>query len=425
MKASVVFFLSALCAVGEVRTMTLKQALDTALAQNPEVILARLDQQKARDHVVEARDPFVPKVFAGSGMAWTNGFPMSIDGAAPAIFQAKTNMALFDRPQSFLVSRANEGIRNAEIGVAAQQEEVAYRVASLYLDAEQASLSLGAAERQLDNFARVQELTQARLDEGRVLPLELKKAQLAVIKARQRIEQLNSDLISAETALALALGMAPDDRVRPSPETREPLAVTDSEERIVENALEGNRDLRRLESELQMKTLEIRSHQSERLPKVNLIAQYALFGKYNNYQDYFLKFKRSNWELGASIEVPLIVGRAAGAQASQAEADAAKLRVEVARTRARLVRDIRMGFAEIRKAETSREVARADLDVSREELSIALAQLDEGRIAVARVEELRAAENEKYMALYAAQHAVEAARLNVLRQSGNLTAALR
>jgi hypothetical protein len=41
------------------------------------------------------------------------------------------------------------------------------------------------------------------------------------------------------------------------------------------------------------------------------------------------------------------------------------------------------------------------------------------------VDETRATENEKWLAYYEAQHAAEVARLNVLRQTGTLEAALR
>src|ERR1700676_3102695 len=87
----------------EVRTLTLRQALDQALAQNPDLLLARLDQQRARYQVTVMRDPFIPKVFAGSGAAWTTGFPNSIEGSAPSIVTVHTKMAVFDRPQSYLV----------------------------------------------------------------------------------------------------------------------------------------------------------------------------------------------------------------------------------------------------------------------------------------------------------------------------------
>src|SRR5215472_1511745 len=66
----------------DVIPMTLRQAVDTALKQNPDVTLARLDEQKARMAVRVARDPFVPRIIVGSGLAYSNGFPMSIEGAA-------------------------------------------------------------------------------------------------------------------------------------------------------------------------------------------------------------------------------------------------------------------------------------------------------------------------------------------------------
>ena len=414
----------ALSLFGEVRTLTLRQAIDQALAQNPDLLLARLDQQKARHQVTVTRDPFAPKMFAGSGAAWSTGFPSSIEGSAPSIVQVRTQMAIFNRPQSYLVAQANEEVRGAGVDVARRQDEAIYRVASLYLDAEQAARSLEASRRQADNLIRVRELMEQRVAEGRELAIESKKANLAVLRANQHVDGLSQDLMTAESALALALGFGPDDRARVAPEERAPLVVPASEEASIEQALEGSNELKRLQSSMQAKLLEIKSYQAERLPKVNLVAQYSLFAKYN-YQDYFTKFQRNNAQVGASIEIPLVVGRAGSAQSAQAEADIAKLRIEVSRTRARITADLRIAYQNLRRSEAVRDVARADLDVTREELTIDLAQMDEGRLPLAKVEALRATENEKWLAYYEAQHAAEVARLNVLRQTGTLEAALR
>src|SRR6266404_1090122 len=72
-------------------------------------------------------------------------------------------MALYDRPQSYQVAQANEMIRGAEIDVARKQDEVVYQVACLFLDAEQASRSLDAAQRELESLGRVHELIEARV----------------------------------------------------------------------------------------------------------------------------------------------------------------------------------------------------------------------------------------------------------------------
>ena len=85
---------------GEVRTMSLRQVIDAAVVQNPEVALARLEEDKSNDDIILAKDPFHPKLVIGSGIAYSSGFPMSIDGSAPAILQAKAVASIFDRPQS-------------------------------------------------------------------------------------------------------------------------------------------------------------------------------------------------------------------------------------------------------------------------------------------------------------------------------------
>lgn len=425
MRYSTLFVIFASFAGAETKTMTLRQALDRALEQNPDVLLARLDQRKARDQIMIAKDAFYPKVFGGGGYAYTNGYPTSIDGNPPSIFEARTDMALFDRAQSWKVAEAKEGLRGSAFDVTRQQEDAAYRVASLFLDAEQAAHSFDAAQQRIESLTKVQALVDARVAEGRELALESKKAKLNVSMAKHAADVLHENLIVAETALAQVLGLAPDDRVRAAEEERAAIALPVSEDASIEEALEHSPELRRLESNMQMKTLEIKSYHAARLPKVNLVAQDNIFAKYNYTQQVNFVFRRNNPELGASVTIPLLIGRTARAYSSQAEADVAKLRIEVARTRARITADLRRAYSQVKSAESSRELARDDLDVTREELSVDLAQYEEGRLPLATLETLRALENEKFLAYYVSRQTAERARLNVLRLTGALVAALK
>ncbi|HML17104.1 MAG TPA: TolC family protein [Bryobacteraceae bacterium] len=404
--------------------MTLRQAIDLAMQQSPDLMLARLDQDKARLQAVIAHDPFVPKVFAGSGAAYTTGFPANIEGQAPSILEAKTQMAIFDRPQSFQVAQAKETARGAEIDIAKQQAEITFRVASLFLDAAQAARSLEAVQNEIANLQRVRDLVEARVEEGRDLSIAEKRAGLDVRRAQNLVDSLSLDLMNAETSLAMVLGMGPGDRVRAAREESLALTVPASEEETIEQAVESSPDIKRMESDIQAKTLQIRGYRAERLPKVNLIAQYEMFAKYY-YQDYFTTFRRNSAQFGASIDVPLLIGRSARAYMTQAEDDIAKLRIQVNRTRAQITADLRRAFQDVKRAEDQREYAREDLDLAREQLSIDLAQNDEGRLPMAAVEQARAVEQEKWLAYYDAQHTAERARLNLLHQSGTLMAALK
>jgi outer membrane protein len=424
MRITLALLLCTSCLFAETKTMTLRDALNLALAQNPDLLLARLDQQKARAQVTIARDPFQPKVFAGSGAAWTSGFPASIDGSAPAIVQVKTQMALFDQPQRYQIAEANENLRGSEIDSTRRQDDVAYRVAALFLDAERAARSVAAAQREIENLARVFDLVKVRVEEGRELPIASRRADLALRGARRTADSLTLDQVQAETSLAVVLGLKPDDRVRAAEEEHPGLAVPASEQDAIAAVLENNPELKRFESSMQAKELEIKSYKAQRLPKVNLVAQGEVFAKYY-YQNYFATFQRFSGQFGASIDVPVLAGRSARAYISQAEADIEKLRIQTDQTRARITADVRRSFQEVKRAESGRDFAREDLDVARDQVSVDLAQNDEGRLPMAAVEQARALEQEKWLAYYDAQHAVEVARLNVLRDTGTLLAALK
>src|SRR4051812_47431324 len=111
----------------ETYTLTLKQAIGRAVAQNPDVVLARLDETKAALGVRVAQAPFSPRIGAGSGLAYSNGFPLSIEGSAPAAFQAKADQFLFNRPQTFAIAQAKENARGAGLAAGERRDEIVFR----------------------------------------------------------------------------------------------------------------------------------------------------------------------------------------------------------------------------------------------------------------------------------------------------------
>ncbi len=390
------------------------------MKQNPDVALARLDAEKARQAIRVARDPFTPRLTVGSGLAYSNGFPLSIEGSAPSIVQAQAAQYLFNRPQSYAVAQARENARGASLGVAGKRDEVGYRIASLFLDAERAARVGDLARKDADSQGKVLDTVTAQVQEGRALPLTQKTAAYQLAAARELADNLDADRETAETALAIALGFSAEDRVVPAPDPRPAPALPASEAQAIETALSSNMDLRRLESQVSAKQLELRGARAARLPRIDLVAQYGLFAKFNHYEDYFRSFQRNNGEIGVAVQLPVLTGPGVSAQSAQAQTDIARLRIELANTRNRLSADLQQSFRDTKKAETAAEVARLDLEVAREQLSVDLAQMQEGRLALRDVEEARIVENRKWIAFYDAQYTVERARWNVLRLTGEL-----
>ncbi|HEY4361976.1 MAG TPA: TolC family protein [Bryobacteraceae bacterium] len=425
MRVSALFLLVSVACVAETKTLTLRQALDLALEQNADLVITRLDQQKARDQVIIAKDPFSLHVYAGSGMAYTYGVPTSIDGNAPSIVQAKSVMSLYDRPQTYQVAAAKEAARGASFDVTSKQEEVVYRVTSLYLDAEHSAKSLAAAQQEATNLTRIRDLTEARVQEGREIQHESRKALNQVRHAEDSILALEDSAAVTERTLAMVLGMNPGDRVHPAEEQRPALASTLSPEQAIAAALDRSPEIKRLESSMQVKTLEMKGYKAQWQPKIDLVAQYSLLDTFNNYKKYYTNFQLNNVELGASFSIPVIHGRAGAAYISQAQAEITKLQKQVTSTRSRITADLQQAFDTVKRSDSKRDLARDDLEVAREQTSIDLALLDEGRTTQAAIEKDRADEQSMWIAYYDTQLQSERARLDVMRLSGTLMEALK
>jgi outer membrane protein len=426
MRSISTFFVLAL-ALGRAETYTLsmKQVLTRAVAQNPDVALARLDEQKALLGTKIARDPFSPKVFAGSGLAYSSGFPLSVNGAVPSIFQAQATQDVFNRQQSYVVAEAKENARGASFATASKRDEIAYRAAALYIDADRAARLSQAAGKQIESLGKVVNTVRGRVEEGRELSIELKRANLELAKAKQRASSLADDAEYAQRSLAVLLGYSSDDLVKANDEERALPKVPDNEQAAIESALEGSHELKRLQSAMLAKGLEVKSANAARLPKLDLLAEYALLAKYNNYDKFFKAFQRNNAQLGVSFQVPILVGSAVKANVAQAEADNAKLRIDMEGTRNRISLQVRQSYQDIRKADEAREVTQADLELARENLTVLLAQLNEGRVSLKQVEEARVQESNKWAEFYDAQFMAEKARLNLLRETGDLMASIQ
>jgi len=404
--------------------MTLRQAVETALKQNPDITLARLDEAKARQGVLVARDPFTPHLVIGSGLAYSNGFPMSIQGSAPSVVQANIVQDIFNRQQSLAVAQAKETARGAALDVAGKRDEVVFRTASLYLDAERASRLKEFVRRESESLQKVLETVQTQVREGRALPLAEKTAAANLAHARQAAELLDDDAASSETTLAMALGFSAEDRVHPVAEERAAPPLPASEEEAIASALDSNKDLRKLESQITAKELEKRGVKAQRLPRVDLVAQYALLAKFNNYAEFFQKYQQNNEQIGMSFQMPFALGPGVGAQVAQVESDIAHLKIDLNNARNKLRTGIEQAFRNVHKSQTAAEVARLDLEVAREQLSVDLAQMQEGRVLLRQVEEARVAESDKWMAFCDAQYGLERARLSTLRLTGGLMAAV-
>lgn len=424
LKVAALWLISLDFARAEVHSLTLQQALEIAVRQNPDVALARLDEQHADEGVKIAQDPFRPHVYAGSGLAYTYGYPNSIEGNAPSLFQVRTEESLYNRPKSYELAAARESARSFRFGTQAKADDIAYQTADLFLTASQIEHESETISGQIPSLQKVVELASVSVNEGSELPLELKRARVNLAASQERLGSDTLDKDYYEMMLAIALGYPATDRVKPVDSGQLSGAAPVSEEEAADMALQNSRELRQMQSNVLAKELDLRSYKAARLPQVDLVAQYALFARYN-YVNYFQKFQRNNFQLGASVTIPILIGPAYKGLAQQAYTDVQKLRVQMDQVRNRILADTRRSYEQWRKAESIRNLSHMQLDLAREELTVLLAQNGEGRIPMSQVEQARIEESNRWIAFFDSETQVTRAKLAILHRTGTLMASVR
>src|SRR6185437_13833603 len=277
---------------------------------------------------------------------------------------------------------------------------------------------------QIPSLQKVVESTTAAVNEGSELELELKRARVNLAVSQERLGSDNLDKDYYEMMLAVVLGNHATDRVKPLDSAELAAAVPASVDEASDTALRNNRELRVLQSNILVKELDLRSYKAARVPQVDLVAQYALFARYT-YENYSQKFQRNNFQLGASVTVPIFVGSQFKGLAQQASIDIQKLRIQMDQVRNRILTDTRRGYEQWKKAENICDLSRLQLDLAREELTVLLAQNGEGRVPMSQVEQARIEESNRWIGFFDSEAQVTRSKLAILRQMGTLMASVR
>jgi outer membrane protein len=407
-----------------VRKLSLREAAQLTLQNSRAIELAGIGVERAAAEQDEARSIFRPQVLLGSGLAYSKGFPLSIEGSAPSIFQVSASQALFDASLRNVERQAGAMRDAAAKNLDEQRDTALLETVQVYLDLDRNQRSLGHLQEQVRSLETSADLVSERVNAGLETALDGSKAKLAAAKMRASAKALDGAIALLSFRLHDLTGIPQSEAI----ETVEPELMLQTDIAAVgelsERALQRSPALAALDDEVRSREFAVRSERASRWPRVHLVGQYAVFSKHNNYEDYFQKFARNNLTIGASIVVPLYERERLNARMSKAEADLKEIKVRRENARAALAQQVRMLAATIGQNQDTREVARLELDVARKSLDSVLALYEEGKVNRLAVEQARVEENRAWVALFDAEYQSERAKLELLKLTGELQSAI-
>jgi outer membrane protein len=402
-------------------TLSLREAITLAVQNSRDLKVARMQYTVALNQVGIDRAAFLPNLYTGSGAAYTLGFP-SVGGQAPAAFQVDYNQVLFNPLLKGDQHAAEERAKNQKIEMDRVRDDVEVRAATAYLELGKVQHSLELMRAEQASGEKILEVVKERVAANQELPIEVTREQLGAAQIQERIVELE-DRDQALTDQLRDLTGLPDERSI-QVETEDAAltanlssALSDAE--LVNLAIQNDRSILESANERAAREHILHGAKWSYFPTVNVVAQYSLLTKSNNYLEFYKNFERNNVAVGVQVTIPIFAAKThANLVLARSELNLADLNLGVKRQQVRI--EVQQKARTVRELDAKREVARLDLQLAQEGLNLSQAKFDQGRATLQEIEQTRLDESEKWVAFLDADFARQQAQLVLLEATGQL-----
>ena len=397
----------------------LRQMVELALKHATRAGIAVAEEQRVFANYRELRNSFIPQVTAGAGLGWSYGFPLSLEGAAPSLFNINAQSPLWHFEMHDFLGAARAESAGASLRTKDQRNQVIQDTVLSYTElakweqrlarlreAQAASEKMEAAvmQRVKEGVDSEMDGTRARLSSARVR-LRLAEAAGAADVLRERLSKLTG---------LVASGIQTDTDSLPAlPAASDPDAAA--------KAADSNPAVQAAVEHARAQYLRARGEHKSWLPSIDFAAQYAVLSKFNNYQDFFQRgsFVRNNATIGAVIRFPFLnAPQKARAEAADAEARRADKQTEAARNQVseetlRLQRTVA-------QMQAARDVSELEYEIAQKGLDVVQTRMDAGTATLHDLDDARSQASERFIALQDVSFELERSQVGLMRATGEL-----
>src|SRR5580704_9702185 len=369
--------------------VTLHHAVDLALKHATGVSIAAADEQHASASYRELRNSYIPQLNAGAGIGWSDGFPLSLEGAAPSLFNVNAQSALINPALKDFIRAAQSDVTVSTLRTKDQRNQVI----------QDAVLTFAELAKWEQRLSRLRETLSAA-------------AQTETAGAADVLREHLSKLTGLPT---VSIEIDPDS-VPALPEVKQD-PVTESD--FLAKAADANPVVRAAVEHARAQYLRVAGEHRSLWPSVDFAAQYANLATYNNYDAYYKHFQPNNATVGVSIHLPFLNYaqhervKEAESEARKATTEAEAARNQVSEETLRLQRSVTQMQAAHDVAELEYEIAQKNIEATRTRMESSTANLHD-------LDNARTQASESLITLQNVTFELERSQVALMRATGDL-----
>jgi outer membrane protein TolC len=419
--------------------VSLKRMVELALTHATGAAIAVADEAYAAASYQELRDSYVPQLSTGAGLGYSYGFPLALEGSAPALFNLNAQSALLNPALRDNIRAAKADSAVAALRTKDQRNQIIQDATLSYAELSKWELRLTRLQQTEVDANKMQAAVADRVKEGVDSDLDGLRAQLSAARVRQRITDAQGaaavlrEHLSKLTGLPAASIQTDPDSIPAAPAT---LPAEPPNEDAAKDAAASNPSVQAAVEHARAQYLRAQGEHKSLWPSIDFAAQYALLSRFNNFQNYYIpskpctpttvevlcvtnSFQQNNATIGISIRFPLF-NASQRARARAADADAVKSTKQAEAARNQVSEETLRLQRSVAQMQAAREVTQLEYEIAEKNLTAVQTRIDAGTLTLHDLDDARSQASERFIALQDVTFELERSQVGVLRSTGDL-----
>ncbi len=402
--------------------ITLRHAVELALNHATGISIATADQQHASASYRELRNSYIPQLIAGAGIGWSDGFPLSLEGAAPSLFNVNAQSALINPALRDFIHAAQSDIAVSNLRTKDQRNQIIQDTVVSYAELAKWELRLSRLRETQTAAEQMAAAVAQRVKEGIDSEVDSTRARLSVARVRLRLAEAAGAADVLREHLSKLTGL-PTASVEIDPRSLPALPAVKSEEKadeqFVTKAADANPAVQAALEHARAQYLRVKGERKSLWPSVDFAAQYANLATYNNYDAYYKHFQPNNATVGVSIHFPFLnYAQHAKVQEAESEALKAKKQAEAAHNQAseetlRLQRSVT-------QLQAARDVAELEYEIAQKNIEAVRTRMENSTANLHDLDNAQTQASERLIALQDVTFDLERTQVALMRATGDL-----
>jgi outer membrane protein TolC len=400
--------------------VTLRQVVELALKHATAISITGADQQHAFASYRELRNSYIPELNAGAGIGWSDGFPLSLEGAAPSLFNVTAQSALINPSLKDFLRAAQSDIAVSKLQTADQRNQIIQDTVLTYAELAKWERRLSGLREAEAAEEQTQTAVAQRIKEGIDSELDGTKARLSVARVRWRMAEAAGATDVLREHLSKLTGL-PVAIVEIDPDSVPALPVVKPDEDLTTKATDANPVVQAALEHARAQYLRAKAEHRSLWPRMDFAAQYANLATYNNYDKFYEPgtFQPNNATVGVAIHLPFL-NLAQHERVKEAESEAFKAKKQAEAARNQVSEETLRLQRSVTQMQAAREVAELEYEIAQKNVEAVRTRMDASAANLHDLDSAQTQVSERLIALQDVTFELERSQVALLRTAGEL-----